>query len=124
MRDKSEVWNLMIKDKQLYKKVKYLYYDKDMSQKEIAQMLGMSRQWISTILNSNEKHEELNKKKKQKRNIERKVEFYKNSVAKISVPGYALEAIGVNEENRNVIIKVSKNKLTIELGENNEKKSK
>ncbi len=124
MRDKSEVWNLMIKDKQLYKKVKYLYYDKDMSQKEIAQMLGMSRQWISTILNSNEKHEELNKKKKQKRNIERKVEFYKNSVAKISVPGYALEAIGVNEENRNVIIKVSKNKLTIELGENNENKSK
>lgn len=124
MRDKSEVWNLMIKDKQLYKKVKYLYYDKDMSQKEIAQMLGMSRQWISTILNSNEKHEELNKKKKQKRNIERKVEFYKNSVAKISVPGYALEAIGVNEENRNVIIKVSKNKLTIELGENNENKGK
>lgn len=124
MHDKSEVWNLMIKDKQLYKKVKYLYYDKDMSQKEIAQMLGMSRQWISTILNSNEKHEELNKKKKQKRNIERKVEFYKNSVAKISVPGYALEAIGVNEENRNVIIKVSKNKLTIELGENNENKSK
>ena len=51
MRDKSEVWNLMIKDKQLYKKVKYLYYDKDMSQKEIAQMLGMSRQWISTIIN-------------------------------------------------------------------------
>ena len=47
-----------------------------------------------------------------------------NSVAKISFPGYALEAIGVNEENRNVIIKVSKNKLTIELGENNENKSK
>ena len=114
----------MIKDKELYNKIKYLYYDKDMSQKEIAQMLGLSRQWISTILNSNEKHEELNKKKKKKRSIERKVEFYKNSVAKISVPGYALEAIGVNEENRNVIIKVSKNKLTIELGENNENKSK
>lgn len=114
----------MIKDKELYNKIKYLYYDKDMSQKEIAQMLGMSRQWISVILNSNEKHEELNKKKKQKRSIERKVEFYKNSVAKISIPGYALEAIGVNEKNRNVIIKVSKNKLTIELGENNENKSK
>lgn len=104
----------MIKDKQLYKKVKYLYYDKDMSQKEIAKMLGMSRQWISTILNSDEKHEELIKIKKQKRNIERKVEFYKNSVAKISIPLSIFEAIGVNPDNRNVNIRVIKNRIIIE----------
>lgn len=111
---KSEVNGFMIKNKQLYDKVKYLYYDKDMSQKDIAEMLGLTRQWISVILNSSEKHEDLMKKKKQKRNIERKVEFYKNSVAKISIPNSMLEAIGIDENNRDVKIKVVNNKIIIE----------
>lgn len=53
----------MIKNETLYKKIKYLYYEQDMTQKEIAEMLSKSRQWISTILNSDENHKELTKKK-------------------------------------------------------------
>lgn len=55
---------MMIKNETLYKKIKYLYYEQDMTQKEIAEMLSKSRQWISTILNSDENHKELTKKKK------------------------------------------------------------
>lgn len=104
----------MIKNETLHKKVKYLYYEQDMTQKEIAEMLGKSRQWISTILNSDENHKELTKKKKQKRNVERNVEFYNNSKAKILIPVEMLEAIGANKENRKVSIRVEKNKIVIE----------
>lgn len=57
---------IMIKNETLYKKIKYLYYEQDMTQKEIAEMLSKSRQWISTILNSDENHKELTTKKTKK----------------------------------------------------------
>lgn len=104
----------MIKNETLYKKIKYLYYEQDMTQKEIAEMLSKSRQWISTILNSDENHKELTKKKKQKRNVERNVEFYNNSKAKILIPVEMLEVIGANKENKKVSIRVEKNKIVIE----------
>ena len=75
----SEFEENMVKNETLHKRVKYLYYEQDMTQKEIAEMLGKSRSWISNILNSDEKHKELSKKMKQKRIIDRNVEFNKNN---------------------------------------------
>jgi DNA-binding transcriptional regulator LsrR (DeoR family) len=46
----------MIKNENLYKKVKYFYCEQDMTQKEIDKLLGKSRQWISKILNSDKNH--------------------------------------------------------------------
>lgn len=96
----------MIKNETLYKKIKYLYYEQDMTQKEIAEMLSKSRQWISTILNSDENHKELTKK--------RNVEFYNNSKAKILILVEMLKVIGANKENKKVSIRVEKNKIVIE----------
>lgn len=103
-----------MKNEQLHKRVKYLYYDQDMTEKEIADILGKSRQWINRILNSDENHKDLLKKKKQKRIINRKVEFGKNNKAKVSLPTNILEAIGITEDERDVKIKVVRNKIVIE----------
>lgn len=104
----------MVKDEQLHKRVKFLYYEQDMTEKEIAEILGRSRQWISNILNSDENHKELLKKKKQKRTIKRNAEFYKKNIAKISIPISFLDAIGINEEERELTIKVVRNKIVME----------
>ncbi len=104
----------MVKNEQLHKRVKYLYYEQDMTEKEIADILGKSRQWINRILNSDENHKELSKKKRQKRIINRKVEFSKKQSAKIALPINIFEAIGITEDERDVEIKVVKNKIIIE----------
>lgn len=104
----------MKKNEQLKNKVKFLYYDKDMTQKDIAKLLGKSRQWINTILNSDEKHQELTAKKKQKRTIERNIEYYKNSNVKVSIPTEMTRAIGLDEEERKVKIRVDKKRIIIE----------
>ncbi len=104
----------MNKNEQLYKRVKYLYYDQDLTEKEIAETLGKSRSWINAILNSDKEHKELLKRKRQNRVIKRNIEFYKNSSCKIPIPISMLEAIGINQEIRSVNIKVVKNRIVIE----------
>lgn len=104
----------MNKNEQLQKRVKYLYYEQDLTEKEIAKVLEKSRSWISKILNSSKEHKELVKRKKQKRTIKRNVEFYKNSSCKISIPINMLEAIGINQDAREINIKVVSNKIVIE----------
>lgn len=60
--------------------------------------------FIPCSLNSDEKHQELTAKKKQKRIIEKNVEFSKNSTIRIGIPIEMIKAMGINEEERKVII--------------------
>lgn len=113
----------MIKNETLHKRVKYLYYEQDMTEKEVAEILGKSRQWVNAILNSDENHKELMKRKKRKRTIERNVEFYKDNKTKIAIPIDMFEAIGINDKNRKAKLKISKNKIIIENALNNVEKN-
>lgn len=108
----------MVKNEALHKRVKYLYYEQDMTEKEVAEILGKSRQWVNAILNSDKNHKELMKKKRRKRTIERNVEFYKDNKTKIAIPIDMFEAIGINDKDRKAIVKVTKNKITIERAKN------
>ena len=104
----------MVKNEELHKRVKYLYYEQDMTEKEVAELLEKSRQWVSAILNSDKNHKELKRKKKSKRTIIRNVEFNKNNNTKVAIPIDLFNTIGINKEKRKAKIRLVGKKIIIE----------
>lgn len=103
----------MNKKEELKKRINFLYYKENMTQKEIGELLNISRQRVNAILNSNENHKIKKCKRIGKNIINRKVRFCNNSSPNIAFPKSMLEIIGVNEENKDVEIGVEGTSIVI-----------
>ena len=103
----------MQNSKVLKNRVDFLYYEENMTQKEVGEILGISRQRVWAILNSNEDHKERKLKRTKYKVIDRKVQFNNNTSPTIAIPKNMLEKIGINSENRIVEIKVEGQKIII-----------
>ena len=103
----------MQNSKLLKNRVDYLYYEENMTQKEVGELLGISRQRVWAILNSNEDHRDRKLKRVKDKVINRKVHFNKNTTPTIAIPKSMLEKIGINSEERIVEIKVEGQKIII-----------
>lgn len=103
----------MKKKEQLKNRVNFLYYEENMNQEEIGKILKLSRQRVSTILNSNKDHKIRKLKRIEDKKIYRKIQFYNNSSPKISIPKDMLNKIGINDDNRIAEIKVEGQSIVI-----------
>lgn len=92
--------------KLLKNRVDYLYYEENMTQKEVGEILGVSRQRVWAILNSNEDHKDRKLKRVKDKVIDRKVHFNKNTTPTIAIPKSMLEKIGINSDDRMAEIKI------------------
>lgn len=100
----------MKKKEQLKSRVNFLYYEENLTQKEIAKTLKLSRQRINAILNSNEDHKARKLKRIEDKTISRKVQFHSPTIA---IPKDMFMKIGINEGDRIVDIKVEGQKIII-----------
>lgn len=103
----------MKKDNPLNNRVNFLYYNENLTEIEIADILNISRQRISAILNSNEDHKIRKSNRITKKVVERKVQFPNNTSPKISIPKDMLKKIGIDEENNIVEIKINAREIIL-----------
>ena len=104
----------MQNSKLLKNRVDFLYYKENMTQKEVGEILGISRQRVWAILNSNEDHKDRKLKRVKNKVLDRKVHFNNNTSPTIAIPKVMLEKIGVNKENNDIKIVVRDGKIIIE----------
>lgn len=88
------------------KRINFLYYEEKLTQKEIGELLGISRQRVSSILNSNVDHKYRKSKRDGTKNISRKVQFPNSAGPTISIPKDMFKRIGITEEFREAEVKV------------------
>lgn len=93
-------------------KVKYLYYDKDYTMKEVADIVNRSRTRVSEILNEDPRHKQKLTQKRAKRVIQKELKMDKNS-ALLRIPTNMLNAIGVDEENNRIEICIKRKQIII-----------
>lgn len=95
------------------KRINFLYYDEKLTQKEIGELLGISRQSVSAILNSNIDHKFRKLNRAGTKIINRKVQFPCKAGPTISIPKDILKRIGITEEFRDAEIKVEGQSIVI-----------
>lgn len=95
------------------KRINFLYYEEGLTQKEISELLNISRQRVNAILNSNKDHELRKAKRSENKIINRKVQFPRKSSPSISIPKDMLNRIGITEEFKNVEIRVQGDSIII-----------
>lgn len=92
-------------------KINFLYYHEKMTQKEIGELLGISRQRVNAILNSNVDHKL--RKSKRTETINRKVHFPSNTSPNISIPGDMLKRIGITKEFQDAEVRIEGSSIII-----------
>ena len=95
------------------KMINFLYYNEKLTQKQIGELLGISRQSVSAILNSNVDHKFRKLNRVGTKTINRKVYFPNNAGPTISIPKDMFKRIGITEEVRDVEIKVEGQSILI-----------
>lgn len=103
----------MNKREELKNKINFLYYEENLTQKEIGSLLNISRQSVSTILNTNSNHKLRKARRIGKRTINRKVQFHKNTSPTVAIPKDMFDRIGINEENKDAEIKIDGQSIVI-----------
>ena len=103
----------MNKRDELKNRINFLYYEENLTQKEIGLLLNISRQSVSTILNMNSNHKLRKARRIGKRTINRRVQFHKNTSPTIAIPKDMFDRIGINEENKDAEIKIDGQSIVI-----------
>ncbi len=103
----------MNKNEDVKRRVNFSYYEENLTQKEIALLLNISRQRVSAILNANDNHKLRKARRIGKKTINRKVQFPKNTSPTISIPKDMFNRIGINEENKDAEIKIDGQSIVI-----------
>lgn len=103
----------MGKKELLKNRVNFLYYEEKMTQKEIGEILNISRQSVNAILNSNADHKSRKLKRVEDKTINRKVQFNNNTTPTVAIPKDMLEKIGISSEYRIAEIKVEGQNIII-----------
>lgn len=84
-----------------------------MTQKEVGEILGISRQRVWAILNSNKDHKDRKLKRVKDKVVNRKVHFNNNTAPTISIPKSMLEEIGIDSVYRMAEIKIEGQSIII-----------
>ena len=103
----------MQNSKLLKNRVDFLYYEENMTQKEVGEILGISRQRVCAILNYNEDNKTRKLKRVKNKVINRKVHFNNNTTPTIAIPKSMLEKIGINSVDRMAEIKIDGQSIII-----------
>lgn len=104
----------MPNNEEIIEKIKFLYYEENLTEMEIAALLGKSRQWVSNALNSDALHKEKKKERVKKRIINRKINTnIKATNVRISIPLIFFNEIGINENKQEINIKLEGKKIVI-----------
>lgn len=69
-------------------------------------LLNISRQSVSSILNTNSNHKLRKVRRIGKRTINRRVQFHKNTSPTVAILKDMFDRIGINEENKDIEIKI------------------
>ncbi len=96
----------MNKNEELKRRVNFSYYEENLTQKEIAWLLNISRQRVSAILNANDNHKIRKARRIGKKIINRKVQFPKNTSPTIFISKDMFNRIGINEEDKDAEVKI------------------
>ena len=104
---------IMNENEKLKNRVKYLYYEEDLTMKEIAVIVDRSRTRVSAILNEDPNHKMKTNKKRAKRIIQKELNLSEKGSTLIRIPNNLLNAIGVDENNNKVEIKVFNSQIII-----------
>ena len=103
----------MKKKEELKNRVNFLYYEENLTQKEIGSLLNISRQRVNAILNANSNHKLKKARRIGKKKITRKVQFNRNTSPTVAIPKDMLERIGISEEHKDAEIEIAEQCIII-----------